>query len=147
MTQTSYTIDSANDTGQIDIFIDNFVSRFTYAAGSVTLSEITTIVNLAREEIYFNMDKIREWLDLLVVNMAPVSHPQPAYAFELEHQLDRITFKFEYEMVLTFLMNYDIPSKTGTISPRVEQVLSLRAFSRYVEALELLVHNMRLYKD
>lgn len=147
MTQTAYTIDSANDTGQIDIFVDMFVSSFAYSAGEFVLSEITEKVDLTREQMYYNLDKIEEWLALIKVNMPAVEHPQPVYLYEIEHESGKVKFKFEHDEVLTLELEYKIPEKLGCLEPRVEQTLTLRAFSRYVETLRLLIENVQLYKD
>ncbi len=147
MTQTAYTIDSANDTAQIDIFVDNFVSSFVYGAGSVVLSEITELVDLTRDQMYYNLDKVEEWLALIKMNMPAVDHPQPAYLFEVEHESGKLKFKFEHEALLVLELEYKIPEKLGCLEPRPEQTLTLRAFSRYVETLRLLIANVQLYKD
>ena len=149
MTQTAYTIDSANDEGQIDIFVDTFLSSFVYGAGEVVLSGISEKVDLTRAQMYYNLDKIEEWLALLKINMPAVEHPQPAYLFEIEHEREgeEIRFKFEHDGVLTMELAYKIPEKLGCIEPRPEQTHTLRAFSRYVETLRLLIANVQLYKD
>lgn len=150
MTQTAYTIDSANDTGQIDIFVDMFVSSFTYAAGEVTLSEIASQVDLSRDEVYFNIEKIREWLDLLIVNMPSVAHPQPAYSCEIEHDPgfpNKLRFNFRHAGELVLGFEYNVSTKVGLVEPRIGQILTLRAFSRYVEGLETLMAGIQLYKD
>ncbi len=147
MTQTAYTIDSANDEAQIDIFVDSFVSSFVYGAGNVVLSEITETVDLTRSQLYYNLDRIEEWLALIKTNMPAVEHPQPAYLFEIEHESGRVKFKFEHAEVLTLELTYKIPEKLGCLAPRPEQTLTLRAFSRYVETLRLLIANVQLYKD
>ncbi len=147
MTQTAYTIDSANDEAQIDIFVDSFVSSFVYGAGSVVLSEITETVDLTRDQMYYNLDKIEEWLALIKANMPAVEHPQPAYLYEIEHESGKVRFKFEHAGTLTLELEYKIPEKLGCLEPRPEQTLTLRAFSRYVETLRLLIANVQLYKD
>lgn len=143
----AYTIDSANDEAQIDIFVDQFVSSFAYAAGEVVLSEIGETVDLTRDQLYYNLDRIEEWLALIKMNMPAVDHPQPAYSFELEHESGKVRFKFEHDGALTLELEYRIPEKLGCLEPRPEQTLTLRAFSRYVETLRLLIANVQLYKD
>ena len=147
MTQTAYTIDSANDEARIDIFVDQFVSSFAYGAGEVVLSEISETVDLTRDQMYYNLNKVEEWLALIKANMPAVEHPQPAYLFEIEHESGQVKFKFEHDEVLVLELAYKIPEKLGCIEPRAEQTLTLRAFSRYIETLHLLIENVRLYKD
>ena len=146
MTQTAYTIDSANDTGHIDIFVDQFVSSFDYFGGNVTLLAITAIVDLTRDMLFYNVKKIEEWLELLVLNMEVVVHPQPEYSFEIEHSPGVVKFKFTHGADLVLQFVYDLSTKMGDISPRPGQVLTLRAFSRYVEALRMFLNNIDLYK-
>lgn len=147
MSQTAYTIDSANDTGQIDIFVDQFVSSFVYAAGEVVLSGINETVDLTRSQMYYNLDKIEEWLKLIKANMPAVEQPQPAYLFEIEHESGKVRFKFEHDSMLVLELEYKVAEKLGCIEPRQEQTLTLRAFSRYIETLRLLIENIQLYKD
>lgn len=148
MSQTAFTFDSAADTGRIDIFIDSFVSSFTYSVGAVTLSEITAPAPLTRAHIYFNVEKIEEWLALLKLNMPEHLQPQPAYSYEVEHDASgQLTFVFKHLGHLVLRLAYSVGTKSAIVQPRGAQTLTLRAFSRYVDALGLLVANIRLYKD
>ena len=136
----SYTeVNEVDSSGVLALYVDAaLATTYSYNAGEFTLSERPADINIGSVNLFYNIDRIYQWVDLLEKNTGAVISGDPVTVIKVDKELGKVKVKFDRGPDSAIDAKWVKDTGLTLLKARPEIVLTFGEFLRFLFALMLL---------